>query len=1083
MLMNTSTDWSKHFILTADLDFNEVLLTPIGNYNGTHFTGTLEGNGRTIRNADINIPDNNYVSFFGCIGAGSLVRNLVIKDVSVKGNNRIGGLAGINYGTITTCYVTGTVTGNTQSNSTGGLIGRNYGTINTCRTAVTVIGGSSNSNHAGGLVGYNRGGTIINCSASGTVSGDNCVGGLAGRNSGTITSCFAEGTVNGNTSVGGLVGYNNLETADPNYHWCGTITTCYAIGAVTGNSYVGGLVGQNSDLSAPGSIITACYAAGSVTGTSDVGGLAGYNQGDVNACLWDTGTSGQSTSAGGTGKATTEMIMLSTFTSAGWDFLGETTNGTKDDWRMCVDDLSYPYLNWEYYRFGDFVCPDIVSFEDLAYFAQRWLTTDCGLNNDCDRTDTNIDDIVNFRDFTVLAKNWQYTLSKAVIDSDTELSFNNSNFTKPTVSFKITIDHTKVAEDLINFPVLITGDNLPSEFWSWVAPDGSNILCQLADKTELSYELVSLNRDDKKLELWVKLPICSNSVDTVLGLNCESNGSVPIDSLKFLWFSDSHNQNAGTQYNRYYRQVLTHKIPAMLATAASVGDVNFIIGTGDICEFKYGDGATTLANLAAVQNALSPYPYYFAMGNHDIPYATKPAVLAQLGYNKGYYSFNKGNSHFVSLDANFDINGNDHTGGFIDGRLYYIPQEERDWLAADLASNSDKPTFVFIHQRIDTYYYPGSGAHNTVEAADGNAVRAIFEAAGNVKVVFQGHTHYSSMTTVNGIKYYTIMGMVDGDCAANPNNNAYALIDITNGILTITPYARADNASAWTTKTLTLLANDANSVVWDSNYVMVQHFNQNPTTSGVLADSTLNYNNAMASAAMAAGDLVDDGIGKAWNFGEWAFGANKFAAFDYTQMPNNLNGASAITIEAWLRPNALPFGTTYGYGCAFFQPIKHDAGGWNTGLVFGINNSGQFITAGRAGAGETFRIGTGSALTCNASTLYHLVGIIDFANDKIKLYINGSQNGNDIPASFTSTAYTIGNLSGINAASAAKIGDGYTYYSTNSHLDATISEMRISKSARSAGWIATSYNNQNSPGTFYFVELSSFHPAYSPPPD
>jgi hypothetical protein len=67
ILMNTSTDWSKHFILTADLDFNEVALTPVGNYNGIHFTGTLEGDGHTIRNADINIPDNNYVSLFGCV--------------------------------------------------------------------------------------------------------------------------------------------------------------------------------------------------------------------------------------------------------------------------------------------------------------------------------------------------------------------------------------------------------------------------------------------------------------------------------------------------------------------------------------------------------------------------------------------------------------------------------------------------------------------------------------------------------------------------------------------------------------------------------------------------------------------------------------------------------------------------------------------------------------------------------------------------------------------------------------------------------------------------------------------------------
>jgi hypothetical protein len=41
------------------------------------------------------------------------------------------------------------------------------------------------------------------------------------------------------------------------------------------------------------------------------------------------------------------MKTLSTFTSAGWDFVGETANGTNDYWRMCVDGVDYPRLAWE----------------------------------------------------------------------------------------------------------------------------------------------------------------------------------------------------------------------------------------------------------------------------------------------------------------------------------------------------------------------------------------------------------------------------------------------------------------------------------------------------------------------------------------------------------------------------------------------------------------------------------------------------------------------------------------------------------------------------------------------------------------
>ena len=97
-------------------------------------------------------------------------------------------------------------------------------------------------------------------------------------------------------------------------------------------SYVGGLVGLNEY-----GAVTNCYSTGAVRGSSDVGGLVGRNEGDWNGrdgivthCFWDTQTSGQATSAGGTGLTTAEMQTASTFLNAGWDFVGETANGTED---------------------------------------------------------------------------------------------------------------------------------------------------------------------------------------------------------------------------------------------------------------------------------------------------------------------------------------------------------------------------------------------------------------------------------------------------------------------------------------------------------------------------------------------------------------------------------------------------------------------------------------------------------------------------------------------------------------------------------------------------------------------------------
>jgi len=84
-----------------------------------------------------------------------------------------------------------------------------------------------------------------------------------------------------------------------------------------------------------------------VSGSSGVGGLVGHNLwGTITASFWDTQTSGQAKSAGGTGKTTAEMQKAKTFLDAGWDFVGETKNGTADIWWI-LEGKGYPRLWWE----------------------------------------------------------------------------------------------------------------------------------------------------------------------------------------------------------------------------------------------------------------------------------------------------------------------------------------------------------------------------------------------------------------------------------------------------------------------------------------------------------------------------------------------------------------------------------------------------------------------------------------------------------------------------------------------------------------------------------------------------------------
>lgn len=310
-LAATTADYSKYFILVTDIDlageiFTAAVIAPDStvsvSFQGTEFTGCFDGNGHSISNLHINTTSGYYIGLFGRINYG-YVSNLGLVNVDITGYERVGGLCGENWGTINHSYATGAVTG---SNYAGDLCGNNLGTINLCF-------------------------------ARGTAEGNDYAGGLCGRNSGTITQSYAAVAVTeSGSNVGGLCGYNY-----------GTISQCYATGDVAGSNNVGGLCGYNR------SIIVECYAAGAVIGESFVGGLLGYlYSGTVTDSFWDIQTSGQTTSAGGTGKTTGEMQTQSAFSDAGWDF--SNTDGDISGW--VLSGIEYPCLIWEITS----VIPDVI---------------------------------------------------------------------------------------------------------------------------------------------------------------------------------------------------------------------------------------------------------------------------------------------------------------------------------------------------------------------------------------------------------------------------------------------------------------------------------------------------------------------------------------------------------------------------------------------------------------------------------------------------------------------------------------------------------------------------------------------------
>ncbi|MHC4154798.1 MAG: GLUG motif-containing protein [Planctomycetota bacterium] len=398
-------DGNNHKISNLTIEPNEPFEDWVGLF-GYVKTGLIEDLGLENENIDVNVGE-----YAWCIGglAGVISDQSIITNCYSSGDVRvgdqwassIGGLVGdINDSTMVNCYSNCSVSAGEQSSYVGGLVGFCRGKVSHCRA----FGSVSGRDQIGGLCGYNYSGTISNSHSTAFVSGDGLIGGLCGANgdsvgqfSATISNCYAIAIVSGDWA-GGLSGDNSF----------GTIDNSCALGVVSGSSAIGGLCGAHT----AGRIVN-CYAAASVFGDSDIAGLVGNDYDGVYAnCFWDADVNPDINGIGNAddpnviGRTTPEMMMQTTFTDAGWDFVGEVANGTEDIWRMCWDGGWYPRLAWQFHQWADFVCPDRVDFKDFSYLAARLGRANCADSNNCDGADLDYSGIVDSNDVRILTALW-----------------------------------------------------------------------------------------------------------------------------------------------------------------------------------------------------------------------------------------------------------------------------------------------------------------------------------------------------------------------------------------------------------------------------------------------------------------------------------------------------------------------------------------------------------------------------------------------------------------------------------------------------------------------------------------------------
>lgn len=408
-LNNVRNYLNAHYKMIADIEFSATDFIeggdfynggqgwlPIGTGASHSFTGSFDGNNKTIKGLHINIITSElaYVGLFGSCNGGDIT-SLIMDNGSIEviGATKVyaGGICA--YSANTNFYnccnynnmkiiVHAQSTGIEPYSYVGGVSGYGGNCMN-CEnkgniiTEVKVYNDDYDFIYCGGIVG-GYAGAISNCSNYGDISATSIstwtvacvdVGGIAGSSSKMISNCKNYGNIfcnaNNITSVyggcicgsfsGGVLekSYNAGAITAPYaggiigglYH--STISNCYNLGNIISSDYAGGIAGYV----AYSGEINSCYNIGVMSGTESyarIGGITGYMSSGISVgCYF-----GDNVSCGtGRGSATTNMKTIAEMqehtTFADFDF--------EDIWEFTEGNLyKYPTLrNNSHYVLSD----------------------------------------------------------------------------------------------------------------------------------------------------------------------------------------------------------------------------------------------------------------------------------------------------------------------------------------------------------------------------------------------------------------------------------------------------------------------------------------------------------------------------------------------------------------------------------------------------------------------------------------------------------------------------------------------------------------------------------------------------------
>lgn len=247
-LQAITNDLKGNYVLKNDIELSDAEWTPIGTKDSP-FTGTLDGQGHTIKGLTVGNGANDDKAFFG-FTKDAIVKNIAFTNAVVKGHNQAAiVVAQATSSTLSNIYVSGVVTGRDHVGTIAGDARGTTDSRTTITNCVSTAAALSTDHQGGGIAGWTDNSTFSYNIAYGAVTAPNDgAGGITGMVDGNGNNSVYTSNISaapyikgGNDRTHGINGWcnNSSNTGNGNLSWANTVY------------YVGGNKNNANDITEP----------------------------------------------------------------------------------------------------------------------------------------------------------------------------------------------------------------------------------------------------------------------------------------------------------------------------------------------------------------------------------------------------------------------------------------------------------------------------------------------------------------------------------------------------------------------------------------------------------------------------------------------------------------------------------------------------------------------------------------------------------------------------------------------------------------------------------------------------------------